>query len=87
MADRNTLGLGLASPTQQMACSSPEYSTGTSPLQGHSTAQHNTHTIAHAADKLACQGKLVASPQWPKGSCKQSAANHKHLVMPHTTPT
>lgn len=33
MADRNTLGLGLASPTQHMACSSPEYSTGTSPLQ------------------------------------------------------
>eukprot|EP00882_Tetradesmus_deserticola_P014632 GHRQ01015566.1.p1 GENE.GHRQ01015566.1~~GHRQ01015566.1.p1 ORF type:complete len:154 (+),score=25.30 GHRQ01015566.1:382-843(+) len=33
MADRNTPGLGLARPTQQMACSSPQYSTGTSPLQ------------------------------------------------------
>lgn len=42
MADRNTLGLGLARPTQQMACSSPEYSTGTSPLQA--GAQHTARS-------------------------------------------
>jgi hypothetical protein len=52
MADRNTPGLGLARPTQQMACSSPQYSTGTSPLV---QQQQRSNTVVRAG----CEGVQV----------------------------
>lgn len=70
MADRNTLGLGLANPTQQMACSSPEYSTGTSPLQGHSTLQQTQHelevpvTATRLVNPKGCQQPDAVPGMW-----------------------
>lgn len=92
MADRNTLGLGLARPTQQMACSSPEYSTGTSPLQaGHST-QHAAHGVmsraahtdcalsTHSHWRVCCRAKLYCN-----GMPARTASDAQHSTTQHNT--
>ena len=77
MADRNTLGFGLARPTQQMACSSPEYSTGTSPLQA--GAQHTQHAAHGVMSSSTHSGVAAAKPKlYSEGMPARAASDAQH---------
>jgi hypothetical protein len=75
MADRNTPGLGLARPTQQMACSSPQYSTGTSPLCAR----------PEAVPRLLLRGLRGTRPAGARQACQRSTRGSAPPAMRQQT--